>query len=311
VTDMPQRQFRGWWIPVEIVDLFQEGTINAKETLLLATIDSFVVSGSGCFATNTYLGQCIHASPVSVSHMITKLRRLGLLEHEVVFDEQTGRSVRLLRTCYSSINHLVKNNYPTNGALLKTTRAPSRFLLSPKSTKDPKTPSKTSDNRAKKRSYYTSVLNNTPSTDVDGASGGASHPMDHPSFGINDTCMELAEKLLARLRSVDHDLVHYRRTKKGHVRRPVVSRTIAAELARLLRDERCTESELREIIAWYAANYGRPYVPVLRSVKDLYNRWHSIVMAKQRAEENGEVAVEPWDDDEAEDTSADDWKDKV
>lgn len=82
----PKRQFRGWWIPAHIIYLFLDDTINAKELLLLATIDSFVQEKEngaviGCFASNRYLGQQIKIQdPANVSKMISKLQRLGLLK---------------------------------------------------------------------------------------------------------------------------------------------------------------------------------------------------------------------------------------
>lgn len=77
-------QFTGWWIPADIVDIFQRGKINATDLVLLATIDSLVKRGRGrglgCFASNAYLAEKIGSkNPGSVSNMISKLIKLKLL----------------------------------------------------------------------------------------------------------------------------------------------------------------------------------------------------------------------------------------
>jgi len=94
----PKEKFRGWFIPAEVVELFQSGKISARETLLLATIDSLVSKDKGCFASNEYLAKKLRIEPDTISRAVTKLKRLGLVR-QVGFD---GRR-RILETCWSRI----------------------------------------------------------------------------------------------------------------------------------------------------------------------------------------------------------------
>lgn len=99
---MYDNQFTGWWIPADIVEMFQEGEISARELLLLATIDGLVKHGKrglGCFASNETLAKMMHLkNPITVANMIVRLKRMGLLRL-VKFD---GRR-RYLETKWSRV----------------------------------------------------------------------------------------------------------------------------------------------------------------------------------------------------------------
>ena len=93
-------KFEGWFIPADMVDLFQEGRITLKEMVLLAIIDSLVTAkGEGCFASNAYLGKKMCLSRDSIQKMISNLKKQGLV-HQVRFD---GRR-RFLETIKSKID---------------------------------------------------------------------------------------------------------------------------------------------------------------------------------------------------------------
>jgi hypothetical protein len=77
--EMHKRQFRGEWIPADILDLFENSTITATELLLLVTVDSLVHPERGCWATNDYLGGKVQTTPDHVRRMLRKLERLGLI----------------------------------------------------------------------------------------------------------------------------------------------------------------------------------------------------------------------------------------
>lgn len=98
MSETHERQFTGWFIPRQMVELFTDGTLSATELLLLATVDSFVRnSEKGCFASNAFLADQLRVEKDTISKAITRLTRMELLEH-VAFD---GRR-RYLVTCWSA-----------------------------------------------------------------------------------------------------------------------------------------------------------------------------------------------------------------
>lgn len=92
------KQFKGWWIPAHVVQLFEEGQVNIKEVILLAIIDSLSKLKEGCFASNAYLGKQVKVGPDRVRHMIARLKGLKLLR-QASFN---GRK-RVLETYWSSL----------------------------------------------------------------------------------------------------------------------------------------------------------------------------------------------------------------
>lgn len=97
--------FRGWFIPVNIVDLYKTGVITDKEMLILATIDSFVTKEEGCYASNTHLARLHFLKEDRVSKIIAKLKRLEL----VIQTKSNGRK-RWLETCYSNTVTISQTN---------------------------------------------------------------------------------------------------------------------------------------------------------------------------------------------------------
>lgn len=78
--EVPQKQFKGWWIPAHVVELFEDGTINAKELILLCIIHGLSKSKDGCFASNGYLGKLIKLSADRASKMISHLTEISLIK---------------------------------------------------------------------------------------------------------------------------------------------------------------------------------------------------------------------------------------
>lgn len=110
VIEHHENQFTGWWTPAEIVVLFQTGKINAKELILLNTIDGLVKRTGGhvgCYASNGYLAKIVHVKDErTVRRMISKLKDMGLLI-QIDFD---GRK-RYLETVWSR----ARNSGPGRG----------------------------------------------------------------------------------------------------------------------------------------------------------------------------------------------------
>lgn len=93
-------QFRGWWIPRYVVDVFQEGKISAKELILLATVDGLTQKTRGCFASNEFLASLIHVTERRLIQMITELEDRGLL-FRCYEQEDVKRVNRFLVTCWA------------------------------------------------------------------------------------------------------------------------------------------------------------------------------------------------------------------
>lgn len=72
-------QFRGVWLPADVMKLLEEGTINAKAVVLLAMVDALVSPKRGCYASNAYLGKRIGSSAETVRRLLAQLEELGLV----------------------------------------------------------------------------------------------------------------------------------------------------------------------------------------------------------------------------------------
>ena len=92
-------QFRGVWIPAEVLERYASGEINAADMLLLMIIDSLVAPDRGCYASNKYLAERTGRHEINTSKAIARLKKIGLLR-EVGFN---GRR-RVLETAWSRIN---------------------------------------------------------------------------------------------------------------------------------------------------------------------------------------------------------------
>ncbi len=84
-TERHETQFRGVWIPAEIIAKFRDGDLTSFEMVLLAIIDSLATSKHGCFASNKYLAKIVGRSQKHVRLSIARLKRLGILK-QVGFD---------------------------------------------------------------------------------------------------------------------------------------------------------------------------------------------------------------------------------
>jgi hypothetical protein len=74
---------RGWFFPVAIVRLYEDGEINGEEFILLGIINSLCHYEKGCYATNRYLAERWgNKTATWVSKAISKLEGLRLLRVE-------------------------------------------------------------------------------------------------------------------------------------------------------------------------------------------------------------------------------------
>lgn len=79
--DEPREHYRGTFLPVELMRLYESGTLNGEEVLLLAKIDALQdPKAGGCWASNQYLGKWWGKSDRWVSSSVTKFQELKLVE---------------------------------------------------------------------------------------------------------------------------------------------------------------------------------------------------------------------------------------
>ena len=82
LNDTPRKKkkkyIKDWYFPAEVIALFYNGQINAKELILLGVINALTHTRPNgtiawCFASNKYIGRLIQLSPNRVSIMVNKL----------------------------------------------------------------------------------------------------------------------------------------------------------------------------------------------------------------------------------------------
>lgn len=79
MAEKHQFQFRGVWLPAEILELTSQGKLTPREVLLLTIIDALVGRERGCYASNGYLARQVGTTPRQVKRMINKLDEMGLV----------------------------------------------------------------------------------------------------------------------------------------------------------------------------------------------------------------------------------------
>ena len=72
-------QFRGVWLPAEILRALEAGQVNTREVVLLAMVDALVTPERGCWASNDYLAKRLGCSGETVRRMLQRLESLGLV----------------------------------------------------------------------------------------------------------------------------------------------------------------------------------------------------------------------------------------
>jgi hypothetical protein len=96
----PQYQFRGIFLPAEIVMRIVNGELNSTDIAVLVVVESLVKhKGEGCYATNQYLADAAGKSKMFISETISKLVKMGLLVSSTQIVQK--RHIRYLETCWS------------------------------------------------------------------------------------------------------------------------------------------------------------------------------------------------------------------
>lgn len=93
--DKPLDQFRGWFIPAPVVELYESGKLSEAELILLSKIDALQdKKRGGCWASNQYLAQWWGKRTVTwVSKTVSKFQAMGLVKVTQLPDQS-----RIVRT---------------------------------------------------------------------------------------------------------------------------------------------------------------------------------------------------------------------
>ena len=73
------KSFKGIWIPSDILDLLQTKDLSLTEAFLYGAILG-LESDDGCYASNDYFSELINVHPNHISKMVTKLKKKNLVE---------------------------------------------------------------------------------------------------------------------------------------------------------------------------------------------------------------------------------------
>jgi len=288
-NEKPKKQFKGWFIPAKIVQLIEDGKINAKETLLLAMIDGLVTPNKGCFASNEYLAEHLHLSCDLVSHMITKLKKMKLIT-QIGFN---GR-IRYLETVLTPIDgekaipflksriDEVRKNAPkqTRGnALVGLGETPdtdqgkrpspnreTSLEVNLKKSKGtlPRAPSEPPVKSRKSKRYTTpkTKLHKSKWTEWDEARG-----------------LELKQIMAEQ----DTDLV-------GHIY--MTDEVFTENIYKVRTERKRSQAQIEEVLEWYRRNYTDAYTPKLHRMYEFAAKFGSIVEAMERQRGGGKSQSE-------------------
>lgn len=94
----PKDQFRGWFIPVSIVEHYEAGDLSEAEVLLLSKIDALQdKKRGGCWASNQFLAEWWgNRTDTWVSKTVSKFQKLKLVKVT-----QFGDGARIITTTFS------------------------------------------------------------------------------------------------------------------------------------------------------------------------------------------------------------------
>ena len=292
MRNKPKKQFRGWYIPADVVYLYEDGKINANELILLVTVDSMVSAKKGCWAGNKFLADKLHVGPDLISKMLTKLKKMGLVI-QVGFD---GR-LRYLETIWSRID---PEKVP---AFLRNTLEKVREVeegsgqeTEPSLVKNPEAAAARNPcpNRA-----YTTYTNNTPTNRRDVKQQSLSVPT-----GTDGACKNpnLSDKKQRTIPSPFHHkcAAKLREAVSAHIK--VNCKSDAAEWANQFRimemKDQVPRTDIKRAVQWYAANIGGEYVPDAFSAKTFREKYKDgkIPAAMQRADQKTKKASAIFDE---------------
>jgi len=263
------KQFRGWFTPVDVINLFEDEKITLKEMYLLSLIDSLVsAKGEGCFASNEYLGKKLHLGVDRIQRMISNLKGLGLVK-QVKFD---GRK-RYLETVFSRIT-LEETGLGVTGQLSQNE------LNRPVE--------KTLSDQLEKPTIVNKV-NSLAERVSSKKKKERSARVQEPTILSDDN--DFDRKQAAMLRSV---LIRYNSdlVAPKPPRRPIALDTLRKSITRLRMERNVSKSQIENMLLWLEKHFDDQFTPLINKVDDFYNKWKSFVKVKNNWEiENGDTNV--------------------
>lgn len=266
--ETPKKQCRGWFIPIEIIELFEAQEINAAETLLLATIDTLVSKKRGCYASNEYLAKRMCTSKDKICRMIGRLKGLGLLR-QISFN---GR-IRELETVWSRVSIPVRPRGKSKSSIGEI-------------------PEADTGNSPKPNRVYKSSIQGESVPKVRGDSKAAPPPQRHtpPSPGKGLLMSDWDRKGGCALKRVlirhDSDLVHTTGKRRG-----VRTDTLAKSIFRIRTGRSVPKGQIKAMIKWLDENWDGDFVPKMYKADDLHSRWRQFSDAKKRWENDNNLAA--------------------
>lgn len=253
--EVHKAQFRGAWIPVEILDQFHSKTINATEMVLLVTIDSLVHPKRGCYASNEYLAGQVQTTPDHVQRMLRKLVGLGLVFRTI------DKNVRALTTVWSriTIEKPPSGGYEGRGVA---------FL--------PGGDGICATQSITENKYTEAAAPEVPSADV----GKAKTTMGYVGFTATTpketkgSPLPHQESWAAALRQSIYD--------KGRGVTRWSKRSWANEFRKLQDTDGVSAERISEVLAWYGKHMGGEYIPQAYCAEAFRRKFVAIEGAMQR-----------------------------
>ena len=289
-----ENKFTGWFIPREIVELFENGTLSAKEVLLLAKIDGLSHTEKGCFASNEYLGKCINMSTNTARRCIRKLRDMGLVV-DVDFD---GRK-RYLKTVWTDmidktvrrqgvqkrpgrVSKSGQSGCPNLDTIVYKSNSKEERSCTLRKNRKSATPQKTSTSPEKEQlgSSGKSKNNRTSGKRKVGTPGKNKRDVtikERDGFsgkkkeGIS-SLDEFAVKWAGRVRTTVKEHDPFSLMAKARIQ------TFAKDILKCKLERDWTTKRIEEVLEWYCDtdNYGNKYTPKIHKSGDLFHLFKRI-----------------------------------
>lgn len=240
-----KRHFTGWFIPRQIVDLFDEKTLSASEVILLSTIDSLVDPERGCYASNSYLAEQVgFDDPRSIPKKLKKFKSLGLIEVHLSEDRQT-RAIYTLWNPIKCSKDVWPNDHP------RVAKRPRGLSLIGK------------DNKTK----YTRRNNSDEEVASDKVVGFGLLPVKD---NTNPVDMDLAKKLKEIILN-------------NSTRSPRINLTNWAKEFQILRcKEEVNEDLILQALEWLSLHFKDPYSPVILSAKSFRQKFEKLLIGMEK-----------------------------
>ncbi|HEC66126.1 MAG TPA: hypothetical protein ENI23_12605 [bacterium] len=264
--EMKGDQFTGWFVTKEIVNMFRENMINAKELLLLANINNLSKTEDGCYASNAYLGKQLHISEERIRQYLVHLIGLGLIEKL----KPNGRN-RMLKPCFGNCHNEKTHDNPQENPVqssqenpgLPTQENPAHIIQVNNNTKERKENTFTKVNVRQEKSRRS--------------------PKKPDGLLSKDEDKQAAGELRSILIEKDSDLLRTSFTKEGKVsRRPVTIDTLTKMFFRIRTERKVAEQDIISTLDWLRKNWDDPYTPKIRTSTDLFDKWEMFRDAQLR-----------------------------